>query len=76
MSENINLPSVDDVQEWKKAGVIKFLQENKDKLDLDDDDIEIIKKNKVAGPDLLNYSKEEFRECGLQMGPAKRIFDY
>ncbi|KAF0556673.1 hypothetical protein F8M41_015031 [Gigaspora margarita] len=76
MSENINLPSVEDVQEWKKAGVIKFLQENKDKLDFDDDDIDIIKKNKVAGPDLLNYSKEEFRECGLQMGPAKRIFDY
>ncbi|KAF0392168.1 Protein kinase-like domain containing protein [Gigaspora margarita] len=76
MSENINLLSVEDVQEWKKAGVIKFLQENKDKLDLDDDDIDIIKKNKVAGPDLLNYSKEEFRECGLQMGPAKRIFDY
>ncbi|KAF0534957.1 serine/threonine protein kinase [Gigaspora margarita] len=77
MSENINLPSAEDVQEWKKAGVIKFLQENKDKLDLDDDDIDIIKKNKVTGPNFLLLSKDELlaHPYNLPAGPATTIVE-
>ncbi|CAG8797648.1 3845_t:CDS:2 [Gigaspora margarita] len=77
MSENINLPLVEDVQEWKKAGVIKFLQENKDRLDLDDDDIEIIKKNKVTGPNFLLLSKDELlaHPYNLPAGPATTIVE-
>ncbi|CAG8538090.1 3690_t:CDS:2 [Gigaspora rosea] len=75
MSGNITLPSVEEVQEWKKAGVINFLQENKDKLGLDDDDIDIIKKNKVTGPAFLELTQEELLASPYELpgGPAKVI---
>ncbi|CAG8496730.1 10658_t:CDS:2 [Gigaspora margarita] len=61
------------------TGVIKFLQENKDKLDLDDNNINIIKKNKVAGPAFLSLTlKTLIQKDGLfvlSYGPAKVISD-
>ncbi|KAF0492563.1 crinkler family protein [Gigaspora margarita] len=42
-------------------------------LFLDNDDIKAIRTSKITGSDFLNYSIEDFRECGLQVGPAQRI---
>ena len=43
---NIPLPSVEEVNKWKRNDVTKFLQDKKEELDLDDEDINIIKNNK------------------------------
>ncbi|CAG8691957.1 13942_t:CDS:2, partial [Dentiscutata heterogama] len=60
MSEDITLPSAEEVQQkWKRPDIINFLQNNKDKLDLYDDDINIIKKNGVSvAPSILVAPKD------------------
>ncbi|CAG8819195.1 8788_t:CDS:1, partial [Cetraspora pellucida] len=77
MFDNISLPSVEEVQKWTRTGVITFLQENadEDKLDLDDEDIAKIKKNKVKGPAFLELSKEDLLASpyNLPDGPARTI---
>ncbi|CAG8698767.1 1086_t:CDS:2, partial [Ambispora gerdemannii] len=76
MSDNIPLPSVEVVdQKWKKADVINFLQENQDKLDLEDDDIDIIKKNRVSGPAFLELTLEKLLASPYKLpgGPAEVI---
>ncbi|RIB24295.1 hypothetical protein C2G38_2032003 [Gigaspora rosea] len=72
MSENFTLPSVEDVQKWKRADVINFLQKNKDKLDLDDKHIKVIENEEVAG-DFLELDAEKLIKYGLKGGPAERI---
>ena len=39
-------------------------------LGLDDDDLEIIRKEKVNGRAFLDMSEQKFRDCGLKIGPA------
>ena len=36
-------PSVEEIKKWKRADVIKFLQEKKEELDIDDKHIKVIK---------------------------------
>ncbi|POG64784.1 hypothetical protein GLOIN_2v1672048 [Rhizophagus irregularis DAOM 181602=DAOM 197198] len=55
--------------------LIDFLRGEKD-LGLDDDDLEIIRKEKVNGRAFLKTSKEEFQGLGLGFGPAKNLADF
>ncbi|KAF0520563.1 Protein kinase-like domain containing protein [Gigaspora margarita] len=77
MFDNISLPSVEEVQKWTRTDVINFLQENadEDKLDLDDDDIAKIKKNKDKGSAFLELTREELLAFPYELpgGPAKVI---
>ncbi|GES92044.1 hypothetical protein GLOIN_2v1735228 [Rhizophagus clarus] len=74
MSETAILPLVDVVKkEWKKDNVITFLQRKDLNLDLDDEDIEIIRSKKVSGKDFLGLTEEKLENYGLQPGPASRI---
>ncbi|CAG8654767.1 4292_t:CDS:2, partial [Paraglomus occultum] len=70
-----SVPSVEEVSRWKRAQVLTFLRSKKDELDLDDEDIDIVQKNKVAGRAFLNLTAEELERCGMTMGPAKTIVD-
>nr|CAG8539689.1 10938_t:CDS:2 [Entrophospora candida] len=76
---NTPLPSVEEVNKWKRNNVTKFLQDKKEELDLDDEDINIIKNNKVAGSDFLSLTLEMLTQkdglFALSYGPAKRISD-
>ena len=56
---------------WNTEDLIKFLL--KQDLQLDGDDIDILRKCKVAGYDFFDFTKNEFREFGLQVGPATRL---
>ncbi|CAG8572093.1 3743_t:CDS:1, partial [Paraglomus brasilianum] len=66
-------PSVDEVSKWSPKDVITFLETKKEELFLDDDDINVIKRNKVAGRVFLDLSQEKFERYGLTVGPAKTI---
>src|SRR6266480_4241671 len=51
---------------------ITFLQRDDLNLDIDKEDIEIIRK-KVSGGDFFNLTAEKLKNYGLQLGPASRI---
>ncbi len=70
---NTPLPSVEEVNKWKRNDVTKFLQDKKEELDLDDEDINIIKNNKVAGRDFLELNVDKLEKWGMKGGPAERI---
>ncbi|PKC63458.1 hypothetical protein RhiirA1_463717 [Rhizophagus irregularis] len=45
-------------------------------LELDDDDLEIIRKEKVNGRDFLKLTEEKLERHGMKMGPASRLADF
>jgi hypothetical protein len=45
-------------------------------LGLDDDDFEIIRKQKVNGRTFFKITKEELRSAGLGLGPATALVDF
>ena len=74
MSETAILPLVDVVnKEWKKDNVITFLQRKDLNLDLDNEDIEIIRSKKIGGKSFLSLTKEELESYELQPGAAIAI---
>ena len=59
MSETAVLPLVDVIKkEWKRDNVITFLQRKDLNLELDGDDIEIIRSKKIGGEAFLSLKKE------------------
>ncbi|CAJ0644343.1 4612_t:CDS:2 [Entrophospora sp. SA101] len=70
---NTPLPSVEEVNKWKRNDVTKFLQDKKEELDLDDEDIDIIKRNRVAGRAFLEVDVNKLMQDGLKRGPAEAI---
>ncbi|KAF0531630.1 hypothetical protein F8M41_011828 [Gigaspora margarita] len=59
------------IKKYNTNELIEYLQ-NKD-LKLDDDDFTIIRKEKIAGLDFFDLTREEFRSIGLSLGPATRL---
>ena len=74
-STNVIIPSElpADVVHWKRADVQAFLDANKDAYDLDDEDLEIVKSNKIAGIALLQLTEEKLQRIKLRLGPAISI---
>src|SRR5437763_16663731 len=66
-------PSIEEIKKWKRVDVINFFREKKEELDLDDEDIEIIRKNKVAGQAFLRLNEAKLMQVGLPLGPAESI---
>lgn len=74
MSNN-PFPSVEEVKKWSLVQVINFLESKKDELFLYDEDIDIIKRNRVAGRAFLELSKEDLQALPYNLldGPARAI---
>src|SRR4051794_2367267 len=72
-NETVSL--ADEIKKYKTEALIEFLQKEED-LGLDDDDLGIIRKQKIMGRDFLKTSKEEFEHYGMLGGPAKRLADF
>jgi hypothetical protein len=64
----------DMVKDFNTEELIDYL--GRKDLKLDEDDIKILRKEKIAGPDFLNTTKEEFRSYGIKAGPAKRLAEF
>ncbi|CAB4383983.1 unnamed protein product [Rhizophagus irregularis] len=59
------------VENWDIDTLIIFLRGQD--LKFDDDDFEILRREKITGFDFTNMTKEEFERCGLKIGPSKRL---
>ena len=69
-------PSVEEVEKWKRNDVTTFLNTMKESLDLDDEDIQKITDQKVAGQDFLLLTEEKLMQYGLKGSPATRIAQF
>src|ERR1044071_3660704 len=69
-NETVSL--ADEIKKYDTAKLIDFLCGEKD-LGLDDDDLEIIRKEKVNGRAFLNITEEKLRSYGMPGGPASNI---
>ena len=63
------------VRKYKTKELIDFLRKEEN-LELDDDDLNIIKKQKITGRAFLNTTKEELRSYGIPGGPASDLADF
>jgi len=69
-NETVSL--ADEIKKYDTVKLIDFLRGEKD-LGLDDDDLEIIRKEKVNGRAFINITEEKLRSYGMKGGPASNI---
>src|ERR1051325_11282917 len=72
-NETVSL--ADEIKKYKTEALIEYLRKEED-LGLDDDDLEIIRKQKITGRAFLKTSKEEFERYGMLGGPATVLADF
>ncbi|EXX63633.1 uncharacterized protein OCT59_017660 [Rhizophagus irregularis] len=70
MSTKIDSPPVEN---WNTDTLISFLR--RQDLKFDNDDFEILRREKITGFDFTNMTKEEFERCGLKIGPSRRLVE-
>ena len=58
VTENETVSLADNIKKYKTEALIEFLQKEED-LGLDNDDLEIIRKQKIMGCDFFKITKEE-----------------
>ncbi|RHZ74994.1 hypothetical protein Glove_218g34 [Diversispora epigaea] len=66
---------VEAVRKYKTNELIDFLRKEED-LVLDEDDLEIFRKQKVTGREFFKMTKQDFIENGMMWGPATRLVDF
>ncbi len=75
ITEEISSRTMSDVvKDFNTEELIDYL-ERKD-LKLDEDDIKIFRKEKVAGRDFLKLTEEKLERYGMKGGPATRLVDF
>src|SRR6266487_5168000 len=62
----------DVIKKYKTEELIDYLQRRGD-LDLDNDDLSILRKQKISGFSFLELTEEKFRSIGLTLGPATAL---
>ena|ERR1051325_10031189 len=55
--------------------LIDFLRKQ-DGLFLNEKHFKILYKKEIAGYDFIKIDKQDFKECGLEIGPAMRLADF
>ncbi|CAG8520915.1 6823_t:CDS:10, partial [Cetraspora pellucida] len=70
--KTISLPTINEVEGYKTMeALIKFLGDQN--IGLDDDDLKILRVQKLVGEVLLSLNVDELIRAGLKLGPAKKI---
>jgi hypothetical protein len=64
-----------EIKKYKSAELIEFLRKEED-LGLDDDDLEIIRNEKVTGRAFLDMTEQKFRDCGLSLSEVLAEYGY
>ena len=69
------VPSVEEVESYNTDALIAYLQ-NQRILNLNEQHINALRENEVAGYDFLSCKQDDLERYGLKPGPAKRISDF
>src|SRR6266542_2998743 len=72
VAENEMVSLADEIKKYDTTKLVDLLRGEKD-LGLNDDDLEIIRKEKVNGRAFLNITEEKLRSYGMSGGPASNI---
>src|SRR5205814_10574873 len=72
-NETVSL--ADEIKKYKTEALIEYLRKEED-LGLDDDDLEIFRKRKIAGRAFLKMDKQDFRDSGFEIGTAVVLADF
>ncbi|RGB33831.1 hypothetical protein C1646_761321 [Rhizophagus diaphanus] len=72
---NESLMLADEIKKYKTNAFIEFLKKEEN-LKLDDDDLKVIRKEKVNGRDFLKLTEEKLERHGMKLGPALRLADF
>ena len=62
-------------EKYNTTEIIDFLRKQED-LGLDDDDLEIIREQKINGHAFLNITEEKLQNYGMKGGPASNIAEF
>jgi hypothetical protein len=75
-TEEKNAPTLAEVvRKYKTSELIDFLR-NEEDLELDDEDCEIIRNQKVNGRAFLRLTEEKLRSYGMKGGPATVLAEF
>jgi hypothetical protein len=72
-NETVSL--ADEIKKYKTEALIEFLQKEED-LGLEEEDFEIIRKQRVNGRTFFKITKEEYMQDGMARGPATALVDF
>jgi hypothetical protein len=72
---NETVTLAEEIKKYRMKALIDFLCEEED-LELEEEDLEIIRKQRVNGRDFLKVTEEKLRSYGMAGGPASRIADF
>src|SRR4051812_17621173 len=67
--------TLSEIKKYDTKALIEFLQKEED-LRLDEEDLEIIRKQKINGCDFLDLTQEELERREMKLGPAKRLVKF
>ncbi|RHZ89982.1 hypothetical protein Glove_9g81 [Diversispora epigaea] len=65
----------EEVREYKTNELIEFLRKEED-LELDEDDLEILRKQKISGRAFLKLTEQKLERYGMKGGPATVLADF
>ncbi|RHZ59666.1 hypothetical protein Glove_362g73 [Diversispora epigaea] len=68
-------PTLAEVRKYKTNELTDFLRKEGD-LELEEDDLEILRKQRISGHDFFKLTKKEYIQCGMKIGPATRLVDF
>ncbi len=74
VAENEMVLLVDKIKKYDMAKLIEYLQGQD--LGLDDDNLKIFHKRKIAGRAFLKMDKQDFRDSGFEIGIAIVLADF
>jgi hypothetical protein len=66
-------PTVDEIKKYKTKELIDFLQQKEDDLELEKEDLEIVRKQRINGCDFLRITEKKLEKWGMSGGPAARL---
>ncbi|GBC21822.1 crinkler (CRN) family protein [Rhizophagus irregularis DAOM 181602=DAOM 197198] len=69
-------PTVDEIKKYKTKELIDFLRQKEDDLELEEEDLEIVRRQRVNGRDFLKITEEKLEKWGMSGGPAARLADF
>ncbi|CAB4485799.1 unnamed protein product [Rhizophagus irregularis] len=71
-----NMITEEMVRKYNKSELLDFLRKEKNSLELDEDDLEIIRREKINGRNFLKVNVDRLIYHGMKLGPAMTLIEF